>query len=39
MSSKTDVNIAPPATPAKKRKLRRFVIFTCLALAVIVVGF
>ncbi len=39
MSSKTDVDIAPPATPAKKRKLRRFVIFTCLALAVIVAGF
>src|SRR6476469_3350029 len=39
MSSKTDVNIAPPATPAKKRKLGRFVIFTCPALAVIVSGF
>ncbi len=38
MSSKTDVNIAPPATPAKKRKLRRFVILTGLALAVIVIG-
>jgi translocation and assembly module TamB len=39
MSSKTEVNIAPPATPAKKRTLRRFVIFTCLALAVVVTGF
>ena len=39
MSSKTDVNIVPPATPAKRRKLRRFVIFSCLALVVLVVGF
>jgi translocation and assembly module TamB len=39
MSSKTEVNIAPPATPAKKRALRRFAIFTCLALAVVVTGF
>jgi translocation and assembly module TamB len=39
MSSKTDVDIAPPPLPAKKRKLRRFVIFTSLALAVIVAGF
>src|SRR6185503_8331121 len=38
MSSKTDVNIAPPATPAKKRKLRRVIILTALALAVIVIG-
>ena len=38
MSSKTDVNIAPPATPTKKRKLRLFVIFTCLALAGVVTG-
>ena len=38
MSSKTDVNIAPPATPAKKRNLRRFVILTGLALAFIVIG-
>src|SRR5438270_7515925 len=38
MSSKTEVNIAPPATPAKKRKLRLFVIFSCLALAGIIVG-
>lgn len=38
MSSKTDIDIAPPATPAKKRKLRRFVIFTCLALVVVVTG-
>ena len=39
MSSKTEVNIAPPATPTKKRRIRRFVIFTCLALAVVVTGF
>jgi translocation and assembly module TamB len=38
MSSKTEVNIAPPATPAKKRKLRRVIILTCLALTVIVIG-
>ena len=38
MSSKTDVDIAPPATPAKKRKLRRFLILSCLVLAVIVAG-
>ncbi|MFL6390369.1 MAG: translocation/assembly module TamB domain-containing protein [Terriglobales bacterium] len=38
MSSKTEVNIAPPATPAKKRKLRLFVIFSCLALAGVIVG-
>ncbi|HZD09415.1 MAG TPA: hypothetical protein VE176_14255, partial [Candidatus Limnocylindrales bacterium] len=38
MSSKTDVDIAPPPAPAKKRKLRRFVIFTLLALVVIVTG-
>ena len=38
MSSKTDVDIAPSATPAKRRKLRRFVISSCLALVVLVVG-
>jgi translocation and assembly module TamB len=38
MSSKTDINIAPPATPAKKPKLTRFVIFSCLALAIVVAG-
>jgi len=38
MSSKTDINIAPPATPAKKRKLRHVIILTCLALAVIGIG-
>ena len=38
MSSKTDVDIAPPPTPAKKRKLRRFILFTCVALAVTVAG-
>src|ERR1051326_6709717 len=38
MSSKTDVNIAPSATPAKKRKLRRVIILTGLALAVIAIG-
>ena len=38
MSSKTDVNIAPPATRAKKRKLRRVIILTGLALAVIAIG-
>jgi translocation and assembly module TamB len=38
MSSKTDINIAPPATPVKKRKLRRAIILTCLAMVVIVIG-
>jgi hypothetical protein len=38
MSSKTDVSIAPPATPAKKSKLRRVIILTGLALAVIAIG-
>ncbi|MGB8129720.1 MAG: translocation/assembly module TamB domain-containing protein [Candidatus Angelobacter sp.] len=38
MSSKTDVNIAPPATPAKKRKLTRFVILAGLALAIVTIG-
>src|ERR1051325_10553289 len=38
MSTKTDVNIAAPATPAKKRKLTRFVILAGLVLAVAVVG-
>src|SRR5579864_7076182 len=38
MSSKTDVDIAPPATPARKRKLRRFAVFTVLALAIVVAG-
>ncbi len=38
MSSKIDVSIAPPATPVKKRKLRRVIILTGLALAVIVIG-
>ena len=38
MSSKTDIDIAPPAAPAKKRKLTRFVILTGLALAFIVIG-
>src|SRR6185312_5418147 len=38
MSSKTDVSIAPPATPVKKRKLGRIIILTGLALAVIVIG-
>ncbi|HEX3153988.1 MAG TPA: hypothetical protein VHV32_05150, partial [Candidatus Angelobacter sp.] len=38
MSSKTDVNIAPPATPAKKRKLTGFVILAGLALAIATVG-
>ena len=38
MSSKTDVSIAPPATPAKKRKLQRVIILTGLALAVIAIG-
>src|SRR3954462_2888386 len=37
MSSKTDVDIAS-ATPAKRRKLRRFVIFIFLALVVMVIG-
>src|SRR5438270_13747477 len=38
MSSKTDVDIAPSATPRKRRKLRRFVIFTFLALVVMAIG-
>jgi translocation and assembly module TamB len=38
MSSKTDIDIAPPAAPAKKRKLTRFVVFAFLALVVIVTG-
>src|SRR5438270_1656275 len=38
MSSKTEVNIAPPATPKKRRKLRLFVVFSCLALAGVIVG-
>ena len=38
MSSKTDINIAPPATPAKKRKLTALRHPYCLALAVIVIG-
>jgi translocation and assembly module TamB len=39
MSSKIDVNIAPPATPTEKRKFGRILIFVCLALAVVVTGF
>ncbi|HSK42733.1 MAG TPA: hypothetical protein VLA83_02480, partial [Candidatus Binatia bacterium] len=38
MSSKTDVDIAPPPTQAKKRKLRRFMIVACVALLVVVTG-
>jgi translocation and assembly module TamB len=38
MSSKTDVNIAPPATPAKKRKLTRFIILAGLVLAIVTIG-
>ena len=38
MSSKTDIDIAPPATPAKKRKLTRFVILSCLVLAAVMAG-
>ncbi|HWG39629.1 MAG TPA: translocation/assembly module TamB domain-containing protein [Candidatus Acidoferrales bacterium] len=38
MSSKTDVEIGPPATPAKNRRLRRLVILTCLTLAIVVAG-
>ncbi|MGZ4858092.1 MAG: translocation/assembly module TamB domain-containing protein [Candidatus Angelobacter sp.] len=38
MSSKTDVNIAPPATPTKKRKLRRLLIITALTLAPLLAG-
>jgi translocation and assembly module TamB len=38
MSSKTDVNIAPSLTPAKKRKLRRLFILAGLALALLLVG-
>ena len=38
MSSKTDIDIAPPATPAKKRKLTRFLILSCLVLAAVMAG-
>lgn len=37
MSSKTDVNVAPP-TPTKKRKRRRLLIFTCVTLAIMLAG-
>lgn len=38
MSSTADVNIAPPATPAKKRKITRLIILVGLALAIVTVG-
>ncbi|HXO37305.1 MAG TPA: hypothetical protein VN872_01635, partial [Candidatus Acidoferrum sp.] len=38
MSSKTDINIAPPPTPTKKRKLRPFLVLAGLALALLLVG-
>ena len=38
MSSKTDVNVAPPPTPTKKRKLRRLLILAGLALALLLLG-
>ena len=38
MSTKAEINIAPPIIPAKKRKLRRLLILTGLALVVVLVG-
>jgi translocation and assembly module TamB len=38
MSSKTDINIASAATPTKKRRFRRLLIITGLALALLFVG-
>jgi len=38
MSSKTDVNVAPPPTPTKKRKLLRLLILAGLALALLLLG-
>jgi translocation and assembly module TamB len=38
MSSKTDVDIVPPATPTKKSNFRRLLIFAGLALVIVLVG-
>ena len=38
MSSQTDVNIAPPVTPTKKRKLRQLLIITGLVLVLLLAG-
>jgi len=38
MSSKTDVNIATPPTPTKKRNLRRLFILAGLAIGLLLVG-
>ncbi|HEY1525276.1 MAG TPA: translocation/assembly module TamB domain-containing protein [Candidatus Angelobacter sp.] len=38
MSTRTDLSIAPPATPTRKRMLRRVLIVAGLALAVMLVG-
>ncbi|MCU1256626.1 MAG: hypothetical protein JWM83_2925 [Candidatus Angelobacter sp.] len=38
MSSKTDVNIAPPHTPTKKRKFRQFLALAGMALVLLLIG-
>jgi translocation and assembly module TamB len=38
MSSKTDIDIAPPPTPIKNRKVRRLLIFAGLPLILLLIG-
>lgn len=38
MSSETDVSMAPPTTPVKKRKLLRVLVIGCLALTLLLIG-